>query len=128
MKKGCKPIDIHASTAKILQGNKIGEGSVLTNNTIVTSNATIGKFFHANLNSYVAHQCVVVDYVTLAPGVMVNGNCTIEDYAYLGTGAVLKQGITIGKNAVVGMGAVVVKDVDPGTVVIGNPAKVLEKK
>ena len=33
--KGCKPIDIHANTTKILHGNQIGEGSILTNNTIV---------------------------------------------------------------------------------------------
>jgi acetyltransferase-like isoleucine patch superfamily enzyme len=52
----------------------------------------------------------------------------IEDYAYIGTGAVLKQGtedkpLIIGKGAVVGMGAVVTKDVAPGAVVVGNPAR-----
>ena len=68
------------------------------------------------------------DYVTLAPGVMVNGSINIGDCAYLGSGAVLKQGISIGENSVIGMGAIVIKDVDPGTTVIGNPAKELKRR
>ena len=50
-----------------------------------------------------------------------------------GTGAVIKQGtpdkpLVIGKGAVVGMGAVVTKSVPPGVTVVGNPARILEKK
>ena len=128
IEKGCKPYDIQSSSAKIMYGNKIGEGSILTRNSIVTSNTTIGRFFHSNLNSYVGHDCVIGDYVTLAPGVMVNGSINIGECASLGTGAVLNQGISIGENSVIGMGAIVIKDVDPGTTVIGNPAKELKRR
>jgi acetyltransferase-like isoleucine patch superfamily enzyme len=93
----------------------------------------IGKFFHANLFSYVAHDCTIGDYVTFAPNVACNGNVMIGDHAYIGTGAVLKQGtreapLRIGEGAVVGMGAVVTKDVAPFTTVVGNPARVLERR
>jgi acetyltransferase-like isoleucine patch superfamily enzyme len=76
---------------------------------------------------------VIGDYVTFAPRVHCNGNVHIEDHAYIGTGAILRQGtpdkpLIIGRGAVVGMGAVVTKDVAPNTVVVGNPAKILERK
>ncbi len=108
----------------------IGPGAILCGNVVLTSNLTIGRSFHANLGSYVAHDCVIGDYVTFAPGVKCNGNVHIADDAYVGTGAILKQGrpdapLTIGANAVVGMGAVVTRDVAPGATVVGNPARVL---
>lgn len=126
-------LNIHASNTVILDEVQIGEGSLLCLFTCLTSNIKIGKFFHANIYSYVAHDCVIGDYVTFAPGVKCNGNIHIEDHAYIGTGAVIKQGtpdkpLVIGKGAVVGMGAVVTKSVPPGVTVIGNPARILEKK
>ena len=49
---------------------------------------------------------------------------TIEDNAVIGARAVIKAGVKIGKGAVVAMGAVVTKDVPPGKVVMGVPARV----
>lgn len=112
---------------------KIGEGGILCANSILTSNIQIGKHFHANIYSYVAHDCVVGDYVTFAPRVSCNGRVVIEDDVYVGTSAILRQGshdkpLTIGKGAVIGMGAVVTKDVAAGSTVIGNPARPMETK
>lgn len=126
-------LSIQASNTVVLDEVEIGEGSLLCPFTCLTSNIKIGKFFHANIYSYVAHDCVIGDFVTFAPGVKCNGNIHIEDHAYIGTGAVIKQGtpdkpLVIGKGAVIGMGAVVTKSVPAGVTVVGNPARILEKK
>ncbi len=126
-------LEIQASNTVILDEVEMGEGSLLCPFTCITSNIKIGKFFHANIYSYVAHDCIIGDYVTFAPGVKCNGNIHIEDHAYIGTGAVIKQGtpdkpLVIGRGAVIGMGAVVTKSVPAGVTVIGNPARILEKK
>lgn len=107
---------------------QIGEGAVLCPFVTLTSNIRIGRHFHANIYSYVEHDCILGDYVTFAPGVMCNGQVHIEDHAYIGAGAVIKQGLSgkplvIGRGAVVGMGAVVTKSVPPGVTVVGNPAR-----
>ncbi|MDH2926809.1 acetyltransferase [Lonepinella koalarum] len=126
-------LSIQALNTVVLDDVVIGEGSILCSFTCLTSNIKIGKGFHANIYSYVAHDCIIGDYVTFAPSVKCNGNVHIEDHAYIGTGAVIKQGtpkrpITIGKGAVIGMGAVVTKSVPAGVTVFGNPAKPLGRQ
>ena len=51
----------------------------------------------------------------------------VERGASLGSGAVIMGGIRIGAGALVGAGAVVTKDVEPGAVVAGNPARLLPR-
>ena len=124
---------VQADNVVMMDNIEIAEGAALSPFVSITSNIKIGKCFHANLYSYVEHDCIIGDYVTFAPGVKCNGNIHIEDHAYIGTGAVIKQGtpdkpLVIGKGAVVGMGAVVTKSVPAGVTVVGNPARILEKK
>ena len=124
---------VRSNTTIVMDDVQIASGAALSPFVTITSNIKIGKCFHANLYSYVEHDCVIGDYVTFAPGVKCNGNIHIEDHAYIGTGAVIKQGtpdkpLVIGKGAIVGMGAVVTKSVPAGVTVVGNPARILEKK
>jgi len=127
---GCTPASIQASNATFLDRIDIGMGSIICTNSHITSDVSIGKFFHCNIYSYVAHDSKIGDFVTFAPRVSCNGNVVIEDHAYVGTGAVLKQGqpgnpLVIGEGAIVGMGAVVTKNVAAFTTVVGNPARPL---
>ena len=128
-----KPGRLVAPTALIGPGVQFGEGAVFCDYTIVTASARIGAHFQCNIYSYVAHDCVIGDFVTFAPQVCCNGNVHIGSGAYIGTGAVLRQGtpdspLMIGENAIVGMGAVVTKNVPAGVTVVGNPAKPLEPR
>ena len=50
---------------------------------------------------------------------------TIEDNAWLGGGVIVCPGVTIGRDTVVGAGAVVTKDLPPGVLAVGNPARVI---
>ena len=125
-------INVIANNALQYDNITMGKGSIICGFVHLTSNIKIGKGFHANIYSYIAHDCVIGDFVTFAPRVSCNGNVHIEDHAYIGTGAVLRQGtpdkpLIIGKGAIVGMGAVVTKDVPAGVTVVGNPAKPLIK-
>jgi sugar O-acyltransferase (sialic acid O-acetyltransferase NeuD family) len=110
---------------------EVGEGAIFCDFTMVTASSKIGRHFHCNYYSYVAHDCVIGDFVTFGPRVSCSGNVVIEDDVYVGAGALLRQGapgkpLCIGQGAIIGMGAVVTKDVAAGTTVIGNPARPLE--
>jgi sugar O-acyltransferase (sialic acid O-acetyltransferase NeuD family) len=128
IERGAVPMSVQAPNSVAYDRNEVGEGAIVCAYSMITSNTRIGRFFHANIYSYVAHDCVIGDFVTFAPNVHCNGNVHIKDHAYIGTGAIIKQGtsskpLVIGEGAVVGMGAVVTKDVAPYTRVVGNPAK-----
>jgi sugar O-acyltransferase (sialic acid O-acetyltransferase NeuD family) len=133
MAKGASPMSIESKHSINHGFHEIGEGGILCAQTMITSNAKIGKFFHLNIYSYVAHDCIIGDFVTFAPNVQCNGNVHIHKHAYIGTGAIIKQGslenpLVIGESAIVGMGAVVTKSVPPYTTVIGSPAKPVIKE
>lgn len=124
--------EVRAANVTQLDDVQLGEGAVLCPYVTLTSNIRIGRHFHANLYSYVEHDCVIGDFVTFAPGVHCNGNVVVEDHAYIGAGAIIKQGrpgqpLVIGRGAVIGMGAVVTRSVPAGTTVVGNPARPLVK-
>ena len=126
-------LSLRAQNAIILDEVRIGRGSIICPFTTLTSNIKIGKQFQANIYSYVAHDCVIGDYVTFAPSVKCNGNVVIDDHAYIGTGAIIKQGqpdkpIRIGKGAIVAAGSFVNKDVPDGMTVFGSPAIELTKE
>ncbi len=128
LRSGAMPLSIAAPNSIQYDEIKIGEGAIICANTMLTSNITIGRFFHLNIYSYVEHDCVIGDFVTFGPSVRCNGNVHIESHVYIGAGAIIKQGtkdrpLVIGRGATIGMGAVVTRDVPAYTTVVGVPAK-----
>lgn len=120
---GLQMFSCQTPSAHIGPNVELGDGFILSHLSTITCDARIGRAFHCNIYSYVAHDCVVGDFVTLAPRVCINGRVTIGDSSYIGTGAIVLPGVTIGRNVVVGAGAVVVRDVPDGATVVGMPAK-----
>ena len=63
--------------------------------------------------------------MSTGPGVVLAGGVLVGPGAFIGAGATVLPERTIGAGATVGAGAVVTRDVAPGDVVVGNPARVL---
>ncbi|MBI2412401.1 MAG: N-acetyltransferase [Deltaproteobacteria bacterium] len=49
----------------------------------------------------------------------------VKKGASIGSGATILANVTIGESSIIGAGSIVTKDVPPGTIVAGNPAKVI---
>lgn len=111
--------------ADVGAGNNIGVGSVVCSGAVLTTNITIGRCAHLNLNCTIGHDCSIGNYFTAAPGAKLSGNVTIGDRVYIGTNASIKEGIEICDDVTIGMNAAVVKDITEPGVYAGVPARLI---
>jgi sugar O-acyltransferase (sialic acid O-acetyltransferase NeuD family) len=120
---GCVAATIVHPGATVGPDVRLGDGVVLFDRCTVTTNVEIGAHTHLNVGCAVQHDSVVGSFVQFSPGVFLNGDCVIGDDVFLGTGATVTRGCAVGARARIGAGAVVLDDVEPGTTVIGAPAR-----
>ena len=52
-----------------------------------------------------------------------SGNVTLDEDVTMGTNSTVIQGLRIGRGATVGAGAAVIRDLPPGVVAVGVPAR-----
>jgi carbonic anhydrase/acetyltransferase-like protein (isoleucine patch superfamily) len=85
------------------------------------TNVQDGCILHADLG----FRCTLGDRVTLGHGAIVHG-ATVEDDCLIGMGAVVMNGANIGRGSIVAVGSVVTErtEIPPGSVAVGQPAKV----
>lgn len=115
-------------TALIASTAEIGEGVVISHNASLGPKVKIGDFNMLNSRCTIGHDTVLGKYNFISPQVALSGNTTVGEGNLIGTNAATIPGVTIGNNSIVGAGAVVIKDVPDGVVVVGNKARILEKK
>ena len=119
----------------IREENRIGDHVSIWSNSVVDYACIIGSSVRVHTNVYVAQHTVLEDEVFLAPGVgLANDKYPVSRSldgplirrgARIGVNATLLPGVEVGAQALVGAGAVVTRDVPPGAVVAGNPARIV---
>jgi putative colanic acid biosynthesis acetyltransferase WcaF len=82
---------------------------------------------HSTISQY-AFLCTASHDISDPHMRLVSAPVTICDQAWVCAGAFIGPGVVIGEGAVTGAMSVVTKDVEPWTVVVGNPAKVIKKR
>ncbi|MFI1993596.1 NeuD/PglB/VioB family sugar acetyltransferase [Actinoplanes sp. NPDC020271] len=102
--------------------NELADGVVLCAGARVTTNVTLGRHTHLNLNATVGHDAILEEYVQVNPLAAISGSCRIGRAALIGTNASVLQGRSVGDRARVGANACVVRDVESGRTVKGVPA------
>ncbi|MBI4056803.1 MAG: N-acetyltransferase [Elusimicrobia bacterium] len=127
--------------AVIREENVIGHQFRLWNNSTIDYSCRIGNRVKVHCNCYVAQFTTLEDEVFLAPGVTIAndlypGNdqsaCVMRGPrlgkgVQVGVNATILPYVRIGAGSIIGAGAVVVRDVPPGSVVVGNPGRVIGK-
>lgn len=107
---------------------QVGAGSVLYPAAVVNAGAVLGVNVIVNTGAIVEHDCLIGDHVHIATGAQLSGTVRVGDGAHIGAGATVRQCLSIGEEAIIGAGAAVIRDVEPGTVVAGVPARQVQRR
>ena len=110
-------------TAFVAASARLGHGIVLAPFTFVGLNAELGD--HVLLNAYAScgHDSRVGRYSILSPYAAITGTVVLEDEVLLGMHSSVIPGRRVGRGSSVSAGSAVLRDVPPGSLVAGNPAK-----
>lgn len=106
---------------------KIGEGSIIGFSSFIDGRAQVTIGNHVDIASEVMIYSSEHD-LSSPEFVAVSAPVKIGNYVFIGPRAIILPGVTVGDLAVVGAGAVVTKDVEPGSIVGGVPAKVIGER
>lgn len=118
---------IHPSAIKA-DSVKLGYGTVVMAGAILNPYASVGNHCIVNTGASIDHDCIIHDFVHIAPHSTLCGEVEICEGTWVGAGTTIKQGIHIGKNCFIGAGSVVVKDIPDNSLCYGNPARVVKKR
>lgn len=101
----------------------VAPGAIVLAGAVVSVDATIGAHTQVHYGVTIGLDARVGPFATVLPGANVAGSVTLGTEALVGSGAVIHQGLIVGPGATIGAGAVVTRDIAPGTVVVGVPAR-----
>ncbi len=102
---------------------RVGEGTVIMANAVISAGAKIGNHCIINTASVVEHDNLVEDYVHISVGAKVAGTVHIGESTWVGIGAVISNNLNICHDCMIGAGAVVVKNIIESGTYIGVPAR-----
>lgn len=121
------PTLIHPSVQlREFQFCQLGEGTVITQNVIITTNVKVGKHVLVSPGSTLAHDVEISDFCSLMYAVNLAGNVKLEKCVYIGTNATVIQLLEVGENSIVGAGAVVTRSLPANCTAAGLPARIIK--
>lgn len=116
---------VHPS-AKLSQYVRIGEGSIICADAVLTTNIELGQSCIINPSCFIGHDTVLKDYVSLMPCVRVAGEVEVGTGCFLGIGSCVINRTSIGEWSYIGAGATVVSSIAPYSLAVGVPARIIK--
>ena len=121
-----KIISLIHPKAVIAEDVTVGRGTVIMAGTVINAGTKIGKGCIINTCSSVDHDCILENYVHIAPGGHMCGSVVIGDGTWIGAGATIINNISICNNCMIGAGAVVTRDITASGTYVGVPMRMIK--
>jgi sugar O-acyltransferase (sialic acid O-acetyltransferase NeuD family) len=114
---------VHPTAIIMSDDVKIGEGSFIGANSILTTNIKIGRHAILNRGNQIGHDCIIGNYFSAMPGAIVSGNVHIGNRVYLGTNSTIIEKKDLLHDIKIGANGVVIKDIESSGTYAGCPVK-----
>ena len=101
---------------------QLGRNVLIMAGVVITSNAILGDSVCVLPNTVVHHDAIIGAWSLIGSNVTIAGHTAVGENCYIGSGVSIMNGLRVGDGALVGIGSNVIRDVAPGTKVVGNPA------
>lgn len=111
------------SRAFVWHNVKIGENVFVFEENVVQYKVRIGNNVILWSGNHIGHQTVIEDNCFISSHVVISGFCTIGANSFLGVNTSFNDGVKFGKDSVTGNGTIIVRNTEPGSIYVGNPAK-----
>lgn len=115
------PIFCHDS-ATIGPRVDLGAGTIVGMHSVITCDASVGRFVTINIRSSLGHDVRVGDFSTVGPHCNLTGSVSLGEMVEIGASASIRPSVIVGDGARVGIGSVVIRNVLPNTHVFGTPS------
>ena len=125
-RRGGKFIAVVHRTASLGPGVRVGEGSFVAHNVVLTADVAVGRHACVFHNTSIGHDTALGDFSHVYAQCAIGGAVRIGEGAAVYPGGRIVPRRTVGEGAVVGIGSVVVLNVPAHTTVFGNPAAPVE--
>jgi len=102
---------------------RLSPGGLFERKVSLGPDVSVGAFVTILSTTIVGYDVQIGDYCQIGSFVFIGGGARIGNDVVIHPHATILPGVAVGDGAVVGAGAVVIRDVAPGTTVMGNPAK-----
>lgn len=115
-------------SAMLSDSASVGLSTFISKNVAVNALASIGNGVILNTGCIIEHECVIDDFVHMAPSSVLCGNVEIGRGSFIGANSVIRPNTSVSSGVIVGAGSVVVKDITSAGIWYGNPAKLSSKR
>lgn len=121
--KGARIASIIHPSAMVSDSAELGPGSVVFANAVINAGAMVGAGAIVNTGAVVEHDCHLGECVHVSPNATLAGGVNLGQLVWVGANACVRQLVSVGDGVLIGMGSVVLRDIPPGQVMAGNPAR-----
>lgn len=121
--KGYRLASYVSSKSTTWPGLKVGDNTFIMEDNTIMPFCEIGNNILIFVNNILSHHTIFKNHITITSHCAIGGNSIVEDQVFFGLNCTTRSNLTIGKGAIIGAAANVLKDVEPYSVMLGNPAK-----
>lgn len=114
--------------AYVSPGAHLGQGVIVQWGCWISTNVDLADFSFLNVGCCLGHDVSIGRYTSLMANVDLGGHVQVGECCYFGTKSTVVPGVRIGKDVRIGAASLVVQNVADGLTVMGNPARVIDRR